>query len=163
MSAVRTTITAAAAALGMAWVVPEARAESLTVSAAASLRPALEEAERVFVRMRPEARIVWNFGASGALRQQIEQGAPVDVFLPAAPGPMDRLEAKGLVAAGTRADLLHNEVVLIAPAAAARPRGFADLTDPGIRTLALGDPASVPAGEYGRDVLRSLGLWDAVS
>jgi molybdate transport system permease protein len=163
MSAVRTTITAAAAALGMAWVVPEARADSLTVSAAASLRPALEEAERVFVRMRPEARIVWNFGASGALRQQIEQGAPVDVFLPAAPGPMDRLEAKGLVAAGTRADLLHNEVVLIAPAAAARPRGFADLTDPGIRTLALGDPASVPAGEYGRDVLRSLGLWEAVS
>ena len=148
----------AALALGCA----PAEAESLTVSAAASLRLAMEEIGVAFARVRPEARIVWNFGASGALRQQIEQGAPVDVFLPAAPEPMDRLAAQGLVAAGTRVALLRNEVVLIAPAGVEHPHGFEDLSAAAVRTVALGDPASVPAGEYGRQVLRAVGAWERV-
>lgn len=140
-----------------------AEGESLTVSAASSLRVAMEEIERAFREQNPGTRMVFNFGASGALRQQIEQGAPVDVYLPAASRQMDLLEGKGLVAAGTRRDLLVNEVALIAPLGAAEPRDFAGLAKPGVALVALGDPASVPAGEYGQQVLRSLGLWERMN
>lgn len=147
------------------WLWPAAlgaEGQSLTVSVASSLRVAMEEVQRAFAEQNPGARIVLNFGASGALRRQIEQGAPVDVFLPAASRQMDELAVKGMVAAGTRRDLLVNEVVLIAPIGSTQLRDFAGLAGAEIRLVALGDPASVPAGEYGQQVLRSLGLWERV-
>jgi molybdate transport system substrate-binding protein len=75
---------------------------------------------------------------------------------------MDRLAAQDLILPGTRRDVLRNQVVLIVPRGAAAPAGFAALTAPSVKLLALGDPSSVPAGIYGRAVLQSLGLWDAV-
>jgi molybdate transport system permease protein len=158
----RTLARAVLVALWLGLLLPGAGAQSVTVSVAASLRLPMEELERRFLRQHGGARIVWNFGASGALRQQIEQGAPVDVFLPAASRQMDLLEQKGLLAVGTRRDLLVNEVVLIAPRAAPQPRDFAGLVAADVRLVALGDPASVPAGEYGQQVLRALGLWERV-
>jgi molybdate transport system substrate-binding protein len=70
---------------------------------------------------------------------------------------MDSLAAKGLIRQGTRRDLLHNEIVLIGTAPS-----FAALSSPAVKLIALGDPNSVPAGDYGKQVLTSLGLWDAV-
>jgi molybdate transport system substrate-binding protein len=128
----------------------------LTVSAAASLQPALTEVARMY-----STPITLNFGASGMLAQQIEQGAPADVFFSAANAPMDRLDARGLLLAGSRKDVLRNEVVLIVPPDAP-VRGFADIATNKVRLLALGDPASVPVGEYGREILTAMGIWDAV-
>jgi molybdate transport system substrate-binding protein len=133
---------------------------TLTVSAAASVQDALRETAAEYRRLHPHAaKVEFNFGASGALAQQIEQGAPVDLFLSAAPQPMDQLAAKGLLLAGTRRDLLRNDIVLIVPAH--HPDlTFASLAAPAVKQIALGDPASVPAGNYGRQVLTSLGIWE---
>jgi molybdate transport system substrate-binding protein len=128
----------------------------ITVSAAASLQPALG----VIVGMYNRGQVQTNFGGSGSLARQIESGAPVDVFVSAGPQPMDALDSKGLLLPGTRRDLLRNSVILVAsnPAVVS----FESLADPAVRHIALGNPASVPAGEYGREVLTALGLWDRV-
>lgn len=134
----------------------------LTVSVAASLQNAMRDLAPVFEQTRPQTKLSFNFGGSGTLAQQIEQGAPADVFLAAAPKPMDELAAKGLLLDGTRLDLLRNEVVLIAPKDSAGLASFDGLRAPAVKLIALGEPASVPAGDYGRQVLSALHLWDAV-
>jgi molybdate transport system substrate-binding protein len=133
------------------------RGTELTVSAAASLQSAMKELTRVYQHLHPGTTVTMNFGGSGMLAQQIEQGAPADVFLSASPKPMDTLATKGLIRPDTRRDLLHNEVVLIGTA-----DSFAALAGQQVKLIALGDPNSVPAGDYGKQVLTSLGLWDAV-
>ena len=135
---------------------------SLTVSAAASLQQPLEQLAKDYEAAHPGIAISLNFGGSGMLAQQIEQGAPADIFLSAAPQPMDQLAGQGLILPDTRRDLLRNQVVLIVPRYAAGPDGFPALASPSVKLLALGDPATVPAGSYGRATLQSLGLWDAV-
>jgi molybdate transport system substrate-binding protein len=134
----------------------------LTVSVAASLQNATRELAPAFEQSHPHTKLSFNFGASGTLAQQIEQGAPADVFLAAAPKPMDELAAKGLLLAGTRRDLLRNEIVLIAPKDSTGLASFDGLQTAAVKLIALGDPGSVPAGDYGRQVLRALHLWDAV-
>jgi len=132
---------------------------TLTVSAAASLKNALAEAEAAYRQSHANVGFINNFASSGTLAVQIDQGAPVDVFLSAASGPMDDLETKGLIAAGTRRNLLRNTLVLIAPPDS-RLRDFQGLADPSIRSIALGDPASVPAGLYARQTLAALHLLE---
>ena len=134
---------------------------SLTVSAAASLKDALAEVETSYKQSHANIDISNNFGPSGTLSAQIDQGAPVDVFLSAAAKPMDDLEAKGLLVAGTRRNLLRNSLVLIAPLNSTL-HDFPGLTDNSVRMIALGDPASVPAGQYGRQTLLSLHLLDPI-
>jgi len=135
----------------------------LTVSAAASLREAMTELEASFEAANAGVDVRTNFGASGALRQQIEQGAPVDVFVSAAEAPMDALQKAGLIDPRTRRVAAGNELVLVVPAAGASPvRAFADLARPEVRRIALGAPASVPAGDYAEQVLRALGIAEAV-
>jgi molybdate transport system substrate-binding protein len=135
---------------------------ALTVSAAASLQEPLQQLARSYESAHPGAAIALNFGGSGMLAEQIEQGAPADIFFPAAPQPMDSLAAHGLILPDTRRNLLRNQVVLIIPQNASAPDGFPALAAPSVKLLALGDPATVPAGDYGRAVLQSLGLWSAV-
>jgi len=132
---------------------------TLTISAAASLKDALVEAEAAYRQSHANLEFINNFASSGMLAAQIDQGAPVDVFLSAASRPMDDLQSKGLIAAGTRRNLLRNTLVLIAPLDS-RLRDFQGLADGSIRSIALGDPASVPAGEYARQTLASLHLLD---
>lgn len=134
----------------------------LTMSAAASLQDAIVEAESVYKSGHAEVDFRNNFGSSGTLAREIENGAPVDAFLSAASKPMDDLQAKGLVADGTRQDLLRNSLVLIAPRDS-QLRGFDDLTDKSVRLIALGDPASVPAGQYGKQTLSALQLYDKLT
>ena len=126
---------------------------TLTISVAASLQAAMADA----VHSYTAAHVDVNYGGSGALAEQIVSGAPVDVFLSAAPKPMDDLAARGLLLPGTRRDLLRNDIVLIGSV-----HSWQDLASPSVKRIALGDPASVPAGDYGRQVLQHLELWDSV-
>lgn len=93
------------------------RGTELTVSAAASLQNAMKDIATGYRVSHPGVIVTLNFGSSGTLAQQIEQGAPADVFFSAAPKPMDSLAARGLIRGDTRRDILHNEIVLIGSAA----------------------------------------------
>src|SRR5271154_2839959 len=96
---------------------------------------------------------------SGTLARRIEQGAPVDVFFSAAEKQMDELAMQGLIVADTRRDLVGNALVLIAPAQASALHSFQDLSSPAVKTLALGETSTVPAGMYARQTLEHLGLF----
>jgi molybdate transport system substrate-binding protein len=132
-------------------------AVTLTISAAISLRQSVEAVETEYQRLHPEVKFRNNFGASGSLAVEIENGAPSDIFFSAAPGPMDALERKHLLLKGTRRNLLRNQLVLIAPAGSSL-KGFNALTGASIRLIAIGEPSSVPAGEYALATLRTLNL-----
>lgn len=134
----------------------------LTVSAAASLKTSLEEVGQAYAAERPGSPVVFNFGASGSLQQQIEQGAAVDVFIPAAEKQMDILEKEGLLADNTRTDLLENRIVLIVPENSPGIRNFTGLTSERIKKIALGEPDSVPAGTYAREVLVSFKVFESI-
>ena len=134
---------------------------TLTLSVAASLKEVIAETEAAYTHDHASVDFHNNYGPSGTLAAQIEQGAPVDVFLSAAAEPMDELGAKQLIVANTRRNLLRNSLVLIAPRES-RLRDFQGLTDPSIRLIALGDPSSVPAGQYGKETLVTLHLLDKV-
>jgi len=137
------------------------KAPALTVAVAASLQDAMGQLGPVFEQLHPGVSLRFDFGGSGMLAQQIERGAPVDVFLAAASKPMDQLAAQGLVLDDTRRDLLRNQIVLIAPAGSTL-NSFGGLAASSIKLIALGEPGSVPAGDYGRQTLESLGLWRAI-
>jgi molybdate transport system substrate-binding protein len=96
------------------------------------------------------------------LQRQIEQGAPVDVFLSASPAPMDALLSEKLILADTRKDLVRNSVVLIVPKDRAGIRSFPDLARSGVKVIAIGDPPCVPAGKYAQEVLTHFGLFDSL-
>jgi molybdate transport system substrate-binding protein len=138
------------------------RPVELVVSAAASLAEVMRDAAQQYAREVPDVVVRNNFGASGTLEQQIRQGAGVDVFVPAGEREMDALAEVGLVDLRTRRDLARNELVLVVPEGS-RVTGFRDLAAPGVERVAMGAPASVPAGRYARAALESLGLWPDVS
>ncbi|MEG6523747.1 molybdate ABC transporter substrate-binding protein [Desulfotomaculum sp. 1211_IL3151] len=131
----------------------------LTVSAAASLKEAAEELKVLYTKQQPEVKIAYNFGASGTLQKQIEEGAPVDLFISAGKKQMDDLAAKDLIIENSRQDLLENELVLVAPKDSTI-QDFTDLAGAGIGKISIGTPESVPAGKYAQEALTSLNLWD---
>lgn len=136
----------------------------LTVSAAISLKDALDAAKQAYAAQDPNVSLAMNYGASGTLQLQIEQGAPVDVFVSAAPKQMDALESKGLLLEGTRKDLLRNEIVLIVPRNSTLAMAtFQDLLKPDVQKVALGEPVAVPAGKYAQEVLTHIGIYDQVN
>jgi len=147
---------------------PAAQAQSRgpVVLAAASLQEAMTEAANAFAARR-HARPVLSFAGSPALARQIEAGAPADLFVSADEEWMNHVAAKGLLRPGTRAPFLSNRLVLVAPAnSGARlriGRNFPLAQALGQGRLAMADPASVPAGMYGKAALTSLGVWPAVS
>lgn len=128
------------------------------------MKDALDEVERDYAAANPGATIASNYGASGTLQLQIEQGAPVDVYVSASPKQMDELQAKGLLLEGTRKNLLRNEIVLIVPKdSSSHISSFQDLARPDVRPIALGEPATVPAGEYAKEVLTYFGIYSVVT
>ncbi|BAY26688.1 molybdenum ABC transporter periplasmic molybdate-binding protein [Calothrix sp. NIES-2100] len=141
---------------------PTAKAVSLTVSAAASLKDAMAEITPLYSQEQPQVKITYNFGSSGALQQQIEQGAGVDIFISAANKQMDALNQKGLLVDRSRKDLLKNQLVLIVPKNSQNITNFQDLTSPRLKKIALGEPKSVPAGQYAQQVLTSLKIADQI-
>lgn len=134
---------------------------TLTVSAAASVTDAMNEIIAIYQSQHPQIKIVPNYGASGSLMQQIEQGAPADIFLSAAKDKMDGLESKSLLIPGTRTNLLGNEIVLVCPENSSLD-GYAALTDATVKNISIGDPSSVPAGKYAKELLTNMGLWAGV-
>lgn len=142
--------------------------QQLTVSAAASLKDSLTEITRLYSQNNPKATIRNNFASSGALQQQIENGAPVDVFFAAANKQMDALEKKNLILIDTRRNLLSNRLVLIVPNSS-NGNGFAsleNLTNLDIQRIAIGDPRTVPVGQYAKQALKKSGekstIWEQV-
>lgn len=133
----------------------------LTISAAASLQDALEELKTTYEKEHDSVKILYNFGGSGALQQQILQGAPVDLFFSAAEDKFDALVKKEMIEQqGT--DLLANELVLIVPKNNEKQiHSFDDLLQAG--KIALGTPETVPAGQYGVDTLKSMQLWESLA
>jgi molybdate transport system substrate-binding protein len=135
----------------------------LTISAAASLTDALKEIQADYEVAHPQINLYFNFGASGALEQQIEQGAPVDVFISASPQYMNRLVSRQLVDARQQTDLLANELVVIVPSGYKSEVGsLADLAKPAIRHIAIGIPQAAPVGQYAMDAFKKAGLWDSL-
>ncbi len=134
----------------------------LLVSAAASLKDVMGEINTLYQKDKPNVKISYNFGASGALQQQIEQGAPADIFISAAQKQMDALEQKGLLLSGTRANLANNSLVLVVPDKSTGVTNFNALTEAKVKKIAIGEPRSVPAGQYGEQVLQKLGVFDKV-
>ena len=134
----------------------------LTISAAASLQDTLQEIGKLYNQQKPNVQLTYNFGASGSLRHQIEQGAPVDVFISAAEQHMDALENKNLLLNNTRQNLLKNEVVLISAQNNNKIDGFSELKSDFVSKIAIGAPDSVPAGKYAKEVLDSFKLYKSL-
>lgn len=136
-------------------------AQELTLSVAISMKDATEELGRRFVQSRPGVVLRYNFGSSGELQKQIEAGAPVDLFISAAQHQMDELDRRGLIAAASRRTFARNVLTIVKPADSrvdiARP---ADLLDARVTKIVVGNPRTVPAGQYAEECLRALGLWD---
>lgn len=147
------------AVAGLAFAGGAAAAE-LTVSAAASLTNAFRELAPLFEAAHPGTKLQFNFGASGALLQQIAKGAPADVFASADQETMDQAQQQALVKAAERRNFVSNTLVVVVPAGGAvPPKALADLAQPAYARIAIGVPASVPVGRYAKAVLEKAGLW----
>lgn len=143
-----------------------AAADEVVVFAAASMRTALDQIAADFTETTGHELTI-SYAGSGSLARQILQGAPADLFISANMQWMDQVSEAGLVAGDARRDLLGNKLVLIAHDADAAPVAIGPETDllallDGGK-LAMGMVDSVPAGQYGKAALTSLGLWDAVA
>ncbi|MFL0198256.1 molybdate ABC transporter substrate-binding protein [Clostridium sp. WILCCON 0269] len=139
-----------------------AKKVTLTISAAASLKDSMNEVKELYAKDNSNVTITYNFGASGTLQKQIEQGAPADIFISAAAKQMDELKNKNLLVNDTIANLLQNDVVLVVPKDSSAVKSFQDLAGDAVKKVALGEPKSVPAGQYGEEVLTNLNILDKV-
>lgn len=140
-----------------------AHAAELTVSAASSLGNAFRDIAPLFEAANPGAKLQFNFGASGALLQQINRGAPVDVFASADQARMDQAQANKLIRAALRRDFVSNALVVVVPSTSKRaPDSLAALATAEWARIAIGLPASVPVGSYTRSVLEATKLWQAI-
>jgi molybdate transport system substrate-binding protein len=148
----------------LGWNPGLSRAEDLIVSAAASLTNAFTQLGSAYERDNPGDSIILNFGGSGQLLQQIDRGAPVDVFASADQETMNRAQKRNLIVQASRVDFAHNALVLIAPV-----DSQLEITDLGqlraesISRIAISNPASVPVGRYSRLALQAAGLWDVLA
>lgn len=138
------------------------RAEKIVVSAAVSLKDALTQIASEFEKQSGN-EIELQFGASGQLAAQIRQGAPVDLFISAARKQVEDLAKDKIVDASTTQTIAGNALVLVVPGKAnAAASTFSDLADPRFKRIAVGDPKTVPAGDYANQALAALGLAEKV-
>lgn len=141
-----------------------AYAGDLTVSAAASLTNAFKDVAQKYEAQHAGTKVLLNFGASGALLQQMAKGAPVDVFASADQETMDMAEKQGLVAATERRNFVRNTLVLVVPNDSKLPiKRLEDLGQATVQKVAIGNPASVPVGRYTQHALDAVKLWPTVS
>lgn len=136
---------------------------TVTLAAAASLEYAFEEKIiPQFEEKYPEVTIEGTYDSSGKLQQQIESGLAADLFFSAAEKQMQELDAEGMIDSETITNLLENKIVLIVPSDSdTQISEFQDIAN--ASSVALGDPESVPVGQYARESLTNLGIWDNVS
>ena len=135
----------------------------LHVSAAASLTNVMQDIAKEYEQQHPDVKVEFNFGSSGALQQAIENGGQSDLFVSAAQKQMNALEKAGLLADGTRQDLLINDVVLIVPKDSKKDiKSFEDLNTDKVQKLALGEPKGVPVGQYSEQIFTYMNNLDAM-
>jgi molybdate transport system substrate-binding protein len=143
-----------------------AQTRDLLVFGAASLRNALDEVNTQYQRANSR-KVVVSYAASSALAKQIENGAPADIFMSADLDWMDYLAGRRLIKPDTRANFLGNRLVLVAAADSQMTLTIAPnfplAQALGNGRLAMADPASVPAGKYGKAALEALGVWPSVA
>jgi molybdate transport system substrate-binding protein len=132
---------------------------NLTIHVAASLQDAMVELEPIFKEQHSNVTLTYNFASSGALQKQIEEGAPADFFISAGKSQMDTLQQKGLLVDSTRKDLLRNELVLIG-GKDSQLTSFEDMTSDSVEKISIGAPETVPAGQYAKEVLTNMNLWE---
>lgn len=140
---------------------PQARSEpsTLLITAAASLQKPLQEIAPLYEKAGNNRNANYNFASSGSLQQQIEQGAPADLFISASNKQMEALQQKKLLLDGTRQALLTNRLVLITPKSSTlKLTDFSQLTRPEIQRISVGEPRSVPAGQYAAEVFKKMGI-----
>lgn len=138
------------------------RAVEITMSAAASLTDVLKQIAANYEKQSGD-KIVFNFGASSLLAQQIEAGAPADIYFSADEAQMNRLEKDHLVNPATRKNILGNSLVVIVPNdSALQIKSASDLTNASVKQIAMADPKAVPAGVYAKEWLMKPQLWPAI-
>ena len=147
--------------------VPEEQAQAaakkteIIISAAASLQDSLDKIAVTYEKQHPDIDLVFNYGASGTLQKQIEQGAPADLFFSAGDKQMNALVDGGLIAEHT--ELLKNQLVLVVPSdSKVKITTITQLTDKAFKKVAVGQPESVPAGQYAQDSLTAKNVWDTL-
>lgn len=136
--------------------------QELLIAAAASLQYVMEdEIQPAFEEANPDIKLSFTFDSSGKLQTQIEEGADADVFFSAAMKQMNALKEENLVDADSIVELLENKITLIVPKGSELGiTGFEDITK--AEKIALGDPESVPVGQYSKEAFESLGMWEEV-
>jgi molybdate transport system substrate-binding protein len=159
---VRKSLSVVAVFIVLAWTQTNAWADEILVSAAASLTDVLNEISKGY-QSKSKNTVKFNFGPSSGLARQIEEGAPADIFFSADLKQMDSVDKNGRLEAGTRKNLLSNQLVIIVPMdsklALSSPK---DLLKAGVKRIALAEPSSVPAGVYSKKYLVDEGLWNKV-
>ncbi|MEB4782873.1 molybdate ABC transporter substrate-binding protein [Paenibacillus jamilae] len=135
----------------------------LTISAAASLTDALKEIQTLYESSHKGIQLNFNFGGSGALEKQIEQGAPSDLFLSASKKNMKSLVDQHLIESNKQKTWLTNELVAVIPADGTTSiTSVKDLMQKEVKKVAIGIPESVPAGKYAQEALTNVKLWDVL-
>lgn len=138
-----------------------AQNSTLLIAAAASLQDALEELDPIFEASHSGITVNYNFAASGPLQQQIEQGAPADIFISAANRHMDALQSQNLIITNTRHNILSNSLMLVVPNSSTLGlTDFRQLTNANVGRISVGEPRSVPAGQYAQEFLTNLGILE---
>lgn len=136
---------------------------TVTLSAAKSLSECLPEVAELYAQSHPEVKVEFNFGSSGSMRQQIEQGAAVDLYIPAGEKDLKALKEGGFLVDASIVNILGNQLVLVVPAnSSLEMKGFSDLINDRVKQVAVGEPGSVPAGKYAQEAFTSLGILDVV-
>jgi molybdate transport system substrate-binding protein len=139
-------------------------AADVTVSAAASLQNAFTDIGKEYEKANAGAKVLFNFGASGHLVQQIARGAPADLLVTADLETMDRASKQNLIVQDTRQNFVSNALVVVVPAASSVPiRSIRDLAQPAVERIAIGTPESVPAGRYAKEALELAQQWAALN
>lgn len=135
----------------------------LTVLAAASLTDVCDEIKTMYEAEYTDVTLTFSYGGSGALQAQIEEGVPCDVFISAATRQMSALDEEGLMVSDSIRNLLENKVVLIVPKDSGSDiTSFEDAATDKVAMIGLGEPGSVPVGQYSEEIFTTLGILDEV-
>jgi len=134
----------------------------ITISAAASLKEALYEIKEAFEKDYENITINLNFGGSGTLKHQISQGAPVDLFFSAGEKPINELVNENLLEQESIVNVISNTLVLIVPKDENEVRSLQDLMTENVSHIAIGNPDTVPAGQYAKEALENVDVWKGV-